>query len=168
MQGDSSLNPFTLRQKYRPNQIPFPLVSPAKDWETVPGASRRGNVAPTTNAFSRGPFAPASPASSAHTSATVGHTAGSPLKPIQDFLGQRTRAGAGLSPEEVQQLTGMLSAQSIGRDESDLPTAAFLARDFSPSPSKSVGRMCCSVFLNRTYLTCVPVPRTPASVVVSL
>ncbi|KAG8974952.1 hypothetical protein FRC05_006629 [Tulasnella sp. 425] len=147
LEGDSMFVDHTLRgplassqkspEKYRPNQIPFPLVSPAKDWETAPGASRRGNVAPTTNAFSRGQFAPASPASSAHTSATVGQTAGSPLKPIQDFLGQRTRAGAGLSPEEVQQLTGMLSAQSIGRDESDLPTAAFLARDFSPSPSRS-------------------------------
>ncbi|KIO25845.1 hypothetical protein M407DRAFT_24801 [Tulasnella calospora MUT 4182] len=124
-------------EKHQPSQIPFPLVSPAKNWDSTPGTSRRGNVAATANTFSQGLFAPASPASSVHTSATVGHTVGSPLKPIQDFLGRRTRDGAGLSPQEVQQLTGMLSAQSIGRDESDLPTAAFLPRDFSPSPSKS-------------------------------
>ncbi|KAG8986680.1 hypothetical protein FRB90_003849, partial [Tulasnella sp. 427] len=146
MEGDSMFVDHALKgllassqkspQKPSPSQIPFPLLSPARNWDT-PGTSRRGNVVQTTNGFPRGRFSPASPASSTHTSATVGHTVGSPLKPIQDFLGQRTRAGVGLSAEEVQKLTGMLSAENVGRDESDLPTAAFLARDISPSPSKS-------------------------------
>ncbi len=66
------------------------------------------------------------------------HISPSGLKPIADFLGERARAGKGLSSEELQQLSGMLSSQAVISDDDNLPSAAFLGVGHVPGPSRSV------------------------------
>ncbi|KAG9014324.1 hypothetical protein FRB94_012730 [Tulasnella sp. JGI-2019a] len=115
------------------NQITFPLTSsPQRRTNFGSGPSPPHNMPPPPRDRRALPLHQ-QPAQ--HNNSLLNNT--SPLvanATIQDMLGDRVKAGAGLTSEEVQQLFRVASAAPR---EAPLPTAAYLGRDFVPHPSRS-------------------------------
>ncbi|KAG8879008.1 hypothetical protein FRB98_005870 [Tulasnella sp. 332] len=124
----------------RINQIPFPLVSSPPQKRTndgtgpsTPNSSRNIPPPPSRNLWAT----PSQQQQSSQYKSSPLHNM-SPLAAsasIQDLLGERVKAGVGLTSEEAQQLFRVVSAAPSR--EAPMPTAAYLGRDFVPSPSRS-------------------------------
>lgn len=114
----------------RPNtHIPFPLVSPRKVNDMGSPASR-GNMPPPPPPSRYAQNQQSTP--SQRFQFTPTQSPASPLKSFQDLLSERAKTGQGITSEEVLRLS------SAAQEAPLLPTAAYLGRDFVPSPSKSV------------------------------